>query len=287
MESWPKVSIIVLNYNGGEFLKNCLKSLSAVSYPDLEVIVVDNGSSDGSFETVSDFYPDAVAIKNEKNLGFAAGNNVGVRYAMENGADYVLLLNQDTEVEPDFLQKLIDVAENNPKAGILSPLIFWKRTDKVWFSGGKVNWLNMKSIHLTDLKKGMPYESDFITGCSILIKREVIEKIGSLSEKFFLYWEDADFSFRARKNGYLAMVVPESVIYHFEAYSEPAGNKLYWLVYSGLIFFQRNAESWAKIWISFYYRIRKIKNKFDLVFRDSDNARIVRKAYNDFDNGKI
>jgi len=286
MEAWPKVFIIILNYNGGEFLKNCLESVRDIDYPDFSVLVVDNGSQDGSFQAVPGNFPGVLTLDNGKNLGFAAGNNTGIRYALDHKADYVLLLNQDTEVESDFLKKLMVAAREHPKAGILSPLIFWKRTAEVWFSEGWINWLTMKSHHKKELRSGTPYESGFITGCSMLIKKEVLTEIGLLSEKYFLYWEDADFSLEARRHGFSTLVVPESRIYHFEAYTEPAGNKLYWLVFSGLIFFKRNAPAWARIWISLYYGLRKIKNRIDIALRPSDNARVVQKAYYDFDQGK-
>lgn len=284
---FPKVFIIILNHNGGKIIRNCLESLAKVDYPNIFLVVVDNGSTDDSFVMIKNIFPNVHAIRNEKNLGFAAGNNVGIRYALEHCADYVLLLNQDTQVEPDFLKKLIVVAKSDSRIGILSPLIFWKRTSEVWFSGGRINWLTMKSIHERKLRSGNSYTTEFVTGCSMLIRKAVFEKIGLLSEKYFLYWEDADFSCKAEKGGFLKKVVPESRIYHFEAYSEPTSKKLYWLVYSGLIFFERNASFLVKLWINFYYQIRKVKNRFDLTFRDSENARVVRKAYYEFDHGKI
>ncbi|MDP1884136.1 MAG: glycosyltransferase family 2 protein [Candidatus Moranbacteria bacterium] len=284
--SEPKISIIILDYNGGDLLRNCLESVSRVDYGNLSVIVVDNASTDGSLEMSKVVFPEAVVIRNEKNLGFAGGNNVGIKYALENKADYVLLLNQDTEVEPDFLKKLVQASGENPEAGILSPLIFWKRTDEVWFSGGWVNWLNMKSYHSKKAGSGKPFKSGFITGCSMFVKKDVFEKIGLLDDKFFLYWEDADFSYRAKKAGFATLVVPESVIYHFEISKAPAGMKLYWLVFSGLRFFKKNTPFWAKGWIALYYGLRKIKNRMDMALRPDEDARAVQKAYYDFEQGK-
>ncbi|MFA7209299.1 MAG: glycosyltransferase family 2 protein [Parcubacteria group bacterium] len=286
MESWPKVSIIILDYNGGELLKNCLESVQGVDYPDFSVIVVDNGSQDGSLRMVQETFPDVSVLKNGSNLGFSGGNNVGIRYALERGADYVLLLNQDTEVEPDFLKKLMVAARENPSAGILSPLIFWKKTDKVWFSGGRIDWLAMKTHHEKKRRQGAPYKSGFVTACSMFVKKDVFEKIGLLDDKFFLYWEDADFSYRAKKAGFAMLVVPESVIYHFEVSKAPKGMKLYWLVFSGLRFFKKNTPFWAKGWIALYYGLRKIKNRMDMALRPDEDARAVQKAYYDFEQGK-
>ena len=283
----PKVFIVVLNHNGGELLENCLKSLEKVTYQNFSVVVADNASKDGSLEMVRQNFPKAVIIENGKNIGFAAGNNIGIQYALARSADYVLLLNQDTEVEIDFLDKLIEAAERNPQVGILSPLIFWKKTEKIWFSGGKINWLTMKAVNKNSLCCDAPYETGFITGCSMLIRKEVFDEIGFLSEKYFLYWEDADFSYQAKKADFLNLVVPESRVYHFEKSGLASGKKLYWLVLSGLIFFKRNANFPMNVWIFFYTKLRIAKNILDRLVYSKDNNKLeVGKAYEDFKNGK-
>lgn len=282
-----KVFIIVLNYNGGEFTRNCLKSLEKVDYANLEILVVDNGSKDDSVAMVKNNFPKVVVLENKENSGFAGGNNIGIKHALENKADYVLLLNQDTEVEPDFLKKLIEVACKNNEIGLLSPLIFWKRTPQIWFSRGKINWFNMKSYHEKIFRKGKPFESEFLTGCSLLIKKEVLEKIGLLDDKFFLYWEDADFSMRARRAGFKNLVVPDSIIYHFETSQEMNKNKIYWLVLSGLIFFKKNTPWFFRPWLYFFIKLRKTKNWLDRKFKGGELVNSVYKAYEDFKNVKI
>ncbi len=282
----PKVFIVVLNYNGGELLQNCLASLDYVSYPNFSIVIVDNASADGSLRRVRANFPQVTIIENEKNLGFSGGNNVGIKYALEQQADYVLLLNQDTEVEPDFLEKLIVTVEKNPQIGILSPLIFWEKTDCVWFSGGRINWWTMKAINETRRRDRKYCATGFISGCSMLIKKAVIEKVGLLDEKFFLYYEDVDFSCRAQRAGFLTVIDPASQIYHFETSGAIAGEKLYQLVFSGLLFFKKNSVGFMKIWISFYYKLRKLKNRFEMTLRPNEKARIVQKAYYDFEHGK-
>jgi hypothetical protein len=282
MEKAPKVFIVVLNYNGGELIENCLKSLKQVSYSNLNILVVDNNSSDDSVAMIEKKFSTLKVIKNKENSGFAGGNNIGIEFALKNGADYVLLLNQDTEVEPDFLNKLIEEGEKETKIGLLSPLIFWKRTKQVWFSGGRISWWNMKTFHEFDLVEGESFETAFLTGCSLLIKRAVLEKIGLLDDKFFLYWEDVDYSVRAKKAGFKIKVVPESVIYHFEASNELNKNKVYWLVLSGLIFFKKNTSGILRLWIWFFIQLRKAKNWIDRKIKNNDLAEGVFKAYKDF-----
>jgi GT2 family glycosyltransferase len=166
-------------------------------------------------------------------------------------------------VEPDFLNNLIEEGEKEAKIGLLSPLIFWKRTQQIWFSGGRISWWNMKTFHEFDLVEGKAQETAFLTGCSLFIKRAVLEKIGLLDDKFFLYWEDVDYSVRAKKAGFKIKVVPESVIYHFEASNELNKNKVYWLVLSGLIFFKKNTPGILRLWIWFFIQLRKAKNWMD------------------------
>jgi GT2 family glycosyltransferase len=282
-EKNPKVFVIVLNYNGGGLIENCLKSLEKVNYSNLHILVVDNNSSDDSVFKIEKKFSDLKIINNKKNFGFSKGNNVGIDFALKNDADYVLLLNQDTEVEPDFLSKLIKEGEKDNKTGLLSPIIFLEKTKKIWFSGGRINWWNMKAFHEFDLVKSKSFETSFLTGCSLLIKREVLEKIGPLDEDFFLYWEDVDYSVRAKKAGFKIKVVPESVIYHFESSNELNENKVYWLVLSGLIFFKKNTPGILRPWIWFFAQLRKLKNWIDRIFKKNNLTEGVFKAYKDFE----
>jgi GT2 family glycosyltransferase len=283
MKKYPNIFIIILNYNRREYLKKCLDSVFRIAYPDFEVVLVDNNSNDGSLEMARAGYSRSVFIKNEENLGFSAGNNVGIKYALERMADWVLLLNNDTRVKSNFLSALVETAESDPEIGIASPLIFDGHTGKVWFSGGKIDWLRMKTVHQSEIKAEDNFATDFISGCAMMVKKDVFQKIGLLDEDFFLYWEDADFSWRAKKAGFKTAVSASSWIDHFERKDGESGNKIYWLVLSGLMFFQKNTHSFfLKSWISLYTRLRRIKNLIDVELRKSKSAKLVQKAYEDF-----
>lgn len=286
MKNCPKVSIIILNYNRKERLKKCLDSIFQISYPNFEVVIVDNNSNDGSFEMAKTGYSRAVLIKNEKNIGYSSGNNVGIRYALERMTDYILLLNNDTEVKPTFLSRLVGVAENNPQIGILSPLIFDGYSGKVWFSGGKIDWIKMKAINLSEIRAEDNFDTDFISGCAMLVRKEVFGKAGLFDEDFFLYWEDVDFSLRAKRSGFKIGVAASSWINHFERKESSSNNKVYWLVLSGLIFFKKNSSGFMKYWIVFYVYIRRLKNAVDNMFKKTKKVRLVQKAYEDFDRKK-
>jgi len=287
MKSFPKVFIIILNYNGKDFIQKCLASVFKLDYPNFEVAVVDNNSTDGYFEAVKINFSKAHFIKNEANLGFSAGNNAGIRFALERMADYVLLLNQDTEVEKDFLGKLIEVAEADEKIGLVSPVIFNGRNKQIWFSGGKIKWLKMRAQHIATAASKDFYETEIISGCVLLIKKAVFKEIGLLDEDFFLYYEDVDFSLRAKKAGFKRMVATGSRVYHFEKSEQEKKNKTYWLVVSGLIFFQKNTPAPLRPWIKIYTFFRRTKNWMDVIFKRNELAETVQKAYQDFKKFKF
>ena len=284
MKKHPKVFIIILNYNGLEVLKKCLTSVFKIDYPNFEIVVVDNNSSDGSLEMARANFSKAIFIKNEENLGFAAGNNVGIKFALERAADFILMLNADVEVEKNFLTQLIDTVAENEKIGIASPVIFDGETREIWFSGGHINWWRLKTIHEKNIQTEKFFPSPFITGCAMLVKVAVFQRIGLLDEDFFLYWEDADFSLRSKRAGFQNVVVSTSWIYHLEKSRERLENKTYWLVISGLIFFRKNANFFFKIWGIFYLLLRKTKNWLDVKFKKDRLSLVVQKAYQDFEN---
>lgn len=281
----PKVFIIILNYNGKDTIRKCLDSVFYSDYPNLEVVLVDNNSDDGSLEIAKNAYPKFHFIKNEKNAGFSQGNNIGIRFALEKMADYVFLLNNDATLEKNTLSILIQEAEKS-EAGVFSPLIF-DRNGKIWFSRGKIKWSRMRNIHLRNQPKNeTPYSTEYVTGCAMLVKKEVFKKIGLLSDNYFLYYEDADFSLRAKKGGFGCRVVPGARVIHFEKSENDLSGKIYWLVISGLIFFGKNAPFFWKIWTGPYKYLRRVKNVIDNFNEKNKYAPIIKKAFEDYKRWK-
>jgi len=214
-----KVAIIVLVYNGRQYLPDCLFSLRKISYPkDLyKVVAVDNNSSDSSAKYIRNNFPEVTVIENEKNLGFAAGNNVGVKYALESGFDYVHFLNQDTVVDADFLQEAVVAAEKEEKiACVQSKLLYFSDKSKLNSRGNVIHYLgfgwtdgNLETDNgLTDT------EIAYASGCSCLWKISALREIGLFDEKFFMYHEDLDLSWRARLLGYKILLASKSAVYH-------------------------------------------------------------------------
>lgn len=218
----PLISIIVLNWNGGDDTHGCLASMQGLTYPNFTVLLVDNGSTDDSLaraRAATWEFPLRI-IENGANLGFAEGNNVGIRAALESGADYVMLLNNDTEIAPDCLDRLMDVAVARPEAGILGPRIFYMDPpDVAWFDRAAWNPANLRFDFpgQGDKEYGLPtepMETEYVCGAAMLFRAEVARKIGLLDSRFFLVYEESDWGFAARRAGYACLTVPAAKVWH-------------------------------------------------------------------------
>lgn len=218
-----RVAIIVVNWNRRDDTLDCLQSLSEISYPHYRIILVDNGSTDGSADAVRSSFPNVKVIQAEENLRFAGGNNLGLKDVLEEGDDFCLLLNNDTTVEQDFLSHMIETAKSNHRIGLISPkILYYDRPDVIWFAGGIIKpiWGYVRHFGLRQLddpqagRYNKRREVTFLTGCCLLIRRSVMEKIGRLDGDFYLYSEDADYCLRAIKAGYILIYEPRARIYH-------------------------------------------------------------------------
>lgn len=220
--SFPSVAIVLINWKNYEDSKKCLISLQSCNYKNFKSIVIDNHSGDGSGEKLQKEFGDFTHfIFTDENLGFSGGNNVGFRYALENEFDYVMELNNDTEVEPDFLDKLVWSIHDKSDYGIAQPLIFYngKRRNVIWNAGGKlIPFLGIsltKKEGSTDLRGVFSEETDWTTGCATLIKTSVLREVGLLKEFFFFgSFEDVDFSMRVKEKGYKLWFESGAKIYH-------------------------------------------------------------------------
>jgi GT2 family glycosyltransferase len=256
----PRVFIIILNWNGKDDTLECLESVYKLDYPNFTVVVVDNGSTDGSPTAIREAFPEVTSIENGANLGFAAGNNVGIRYALEHDADYIWLLNNDTTIKTDSLAKLVAFAEGHPHVGMLSPTIhYYSEPDTVWFAGGRIDWQNAIGWHLYDAHvfNNLPVHERYLTGCAVLVRQEVINRIGPLDERFFLYFEDTDWSFRSFEAGYDLAVVPGSMIFHKSSKSVGKKSPRYWfyISQSRLKFMKKHKSRFGRFYLMSYVAI--------------------------------
>jgi len=216
----PLVVTIVLNWNGKEVIADCLNSLLASDYPNLRVIVVDNGSVDGSAEYLKAEFPSVELICSPTNLGFTGGNNLGIRRTLEEGADYVLLLNNDTVIDRECVSHLVRVAESNPRYGALNPkMYYFDPPSRLWFAGGAFSLWRGVSEHwgrkaLDEGQYDTQREVTFANGCALFIRASALEEVGLLDETLFSYAEDVDLSIRMRRAGYQLVYVPQARLWH-------------------------------------------------------------------------
>ncbi len=298
MDTIPRVSIIILNWNGWKDTIECLESLYQITYPNYDVIVVDNGSDNESVEKIKEYAEgrlpveshffeyimenkplhyvehsqgDAetergtekvivhlpldkklILIKNDKNLGFAEGNNIGIKYAFKiYSPEYILLLNNDTVVDKNFLTELVNVARSDEQIGFAGPKNYYYdyhgRTDVINFAGGKITLWKGRSEHvgMRDIDNGQ-YDhivnTDYITGACLLARREVLEEIGLLDPAYFMYWEEADWCMRARNIGYKLVYIPGAKIWHKVAASQNGNVNKFFFVRNTFIFIKKNAS---------------------------------------------
>ena len=209
-----RVAVIVVTHNGCDDTRTCLRSLYTHE-PFIDVIVVDNASTDGTVRALREQFPALTILHNNENKGFAAANNRGIRYAREQGATHVLLLNNDTVITSPFLEPLLQCLEDDSTIGAVAPLIYaWPDITRVWGAGGRFRSRIARPEHLTVAPSRKPYPVDFLSGCAVLVSVSAITAVGPLDEDFFLYHEDVEWSLRMRDAGYQLMVVPTVSLFH-------------------------------------------------------------------------
>lgn len=262
----PRVVIVILNWNGMQFTLDCLESLGGLDYPTVEVMVVDNGSADKSVSAIRERFPAVTVLENGENLGFTGGNNVGLRYALAQGADYGLLLNNDTEVAPDFLRRLVNAAEADTCIGMAGPTIYYyEQPDVIWSAGGSIDWRrgSTRMVGVNERDEGQmgtePRTVDFVTGCAMLVRRSVMERVGLFDERFFAYYEETEWCVRAGRAGYKAVHVPLARIWHKISPSTRADSSMvhYYMTRNRLLFLKTTGagpEAWLYTLLVEYLR---------------------------------
>lgn len=214
------IAVVILSWNQYEDSSECLASLRRVESPRFRIFLVDNGSTDGSPDKLEREFPDPIFIRNRENLGYVGGNNVGISAALNAGADYILLLNNDTVVHPGFLSELLSAARNNLKAGIIGArVVYYDNPNLLWALGGS---LQQPFGRIKMFGRDKPSEDrrwdneqfDHVPGAAMLVRAEVFRQIGMLDPDFFLNWEDAEFCLRAKKAGWRIIVAPAALVRH-------------------------------------------------------------------------
>ncbi|MCR4435363.1 MAG: glycosyltransferase family 2 protein [Clostridiales bacterium] len=228
--NYPLVYIIILNFNNWADTIECIESIENNTYKNYKIVIIDNHSENDSERILREKFPYHIFIQTRKNNGFSAGNNIGIKYALNEGADYICLLNNDTIVDKDFLVHLVSAALEDKSIGIIGGKIYYYHSNILWYAGGVLNWYRggvHKNINrLDNTKYNQRRTVNFITGCMMLISKDVFKDIGLFDEEYFLYNEDTDFCKRTLKK-YKLLYEPKSVIWHKIGMSSKDDSKIY------------------------------------------------------------
>ncbi|MFQ5472790.1 MAG: glycosyltransferase family 2 protein [Dehalococcoidia bacterium] len=251
MTDAPLVSVVILNWNGIADTRECLESLKSVSYPHMRIILVDNGSeNDEAGKLDSEFGEMAELIRSDENLGFAGGANLGIRQAMDDGAEYVLLLNNDTIVDPEFLSRMVDSVRPLPDFAAACPTAYFHgQRDVIYSTGGSVSLWRGSARQIGRGKRmragrAKIVERDYADGVCMLMSRAAIGEVGLLDEDYFSYWEETDWCARAREIGLKCYYVPDATVWHKAARSrEPDAGFQYLYRRNALMFVRKRGTA--------------------------------------------
>jgi GT2 family glycosyltransferase len=253
MANSPSISIVVLNWNGLADTLTCLESLRRLRYRNHRVVVVDNGSTDGSLATLRGMaaLPDIQLVESRANLGYAGGNNLGIRRALQHDVEFVLVLNNDTIVDPELLDHLVAAAETHPAAGCFGPwILYMNDPERVWFT--RSEWSTEKLAFTapgkgelaSDLSRDEA-DTEYVCGAAMFFRSSVARQIGLFDERFFLVYEDSDWCWRARKAGFGCLSVPTARVWHKVASSfdtEASPLRTYFSTRNRLLWAEKNAS---------------------------------------------
>ena len=249
----PAISIVVLNWNGANDTLTCLDSLAALTYPNFNVVVVDNGSTDDSLARLRHYTASYLLtlLETGRNLGYAGGNNVGIRFALNKDADYVLVLNNDTVVAFDLLDRLTETATRWPSDGIYGPIILYEDQPEVIWTAGEFYDLEKLGVFHIDNGKENDYplreseEVDHLVGAALFLSAKALRLTGELETKYFLVYEESDWCYRAKRRGFHCRIVPNAIVWHKVGSSfgsEESPLRTYFSAKNHLLFAERNLK---------------------------------------------
>lgn len=246
-----KIAIVVLHYRNLSDTLECLDSLQKLDYASYEILLIDNGSKDLGLDVAVKKYSSLYLIRNQDNLGFAQGCNVGIQSALERGAEAVLLLNNDTVVSCNLLSVFSQAAITHPEAGVFgAKILFYDDPTVIWHAGGDVHPRTIRCYHHGCLESDLEKKWDevrqvnYACGCALFVKKEAIEKVGLMAPQFFLIWEEIDWCWRIRNAGFSCLYIPQARVWHKISRSFEEGNRgplwQYYFFRNRLLFFKRN-----------------------------------------------
>ena len=292
----PKIIVVTINWNGFKDTNELIESLRKVSYNNFEIIIVDNNSLSIEIDKLNSIIGDNIhLITLSENMGFAGGNNVGISAALERKADFILIINNDTIVESNFIEPLLEKFKLNSLVGIVAPQVnYYNDPKRIWSAGGKISRIRgsgfADSDQLETKIKLTDKLVDFVSGCCMLVRSEVFQNVGIFDENFFLYTEDADFCFRVKKAGYKIYVNPNSVIYHKVSKSTKNNLKLlplYYTTRNRLYFSKKNFHKFHFITMGYISTTMLLKSLYWITTGNLRNISAIYRAFKDFLSGKM
>lgn len=246
MDIKPKVGIVILNYKVKSEALKCLRSVFESTYKNLEVVVVDNNSGDGLEEELRKF-KGVGFIQTGENLGYTGGNKAGMKKLLDWGCKYIFVLNPDTQVSKDCIEKLVEMMEEDSEIGACGPKVLFEGSKTIWFAGGKMDTDNVLGSHIgvDEEDRGQYNESkevDYITGATLFLRASVLNRVGLFDDRFFLYYEDSDLCYRIKKVGYKIMYVGQALVFHGNAKSTGVGSPLqdYFITRNRMLFAKKH-----------------------------------------------
>lgn len=283
--SWKKVAVIIVNFNGVNDTIECINSLFRSKLNDtLEIIVVDNASKTDEALRIKEKYPNICTIRSDVNGGFSAGNNIGIKYALEKGADYIMLLNNDTVIAPDMISFLLRYCEDSVVA--VPKMLYYSEPDKIWYGGGRINRWTGNAVHLRMNEKDDKSEDNrfcsFATGCCMMFKSETLKTLGLLNEHYFMYFEDVEFCVRMASKSIRILYVPDAKLWH-KVGSSSGGNcspfSTYYITRNRLNCIKENKKffHFTSYWFSLITRYVRM-----LQYKNLDVKQALRKGLKDY-----
>lgn len=258
-----KIAVILVDYNGYEDTIECIESIEK-STVQSQIVIVDNASKENEAKEIMNEFPEVKAIRAETNGGFSAGNNIGIRWALEQGYEYIVLLNNDTVIDPNMLELLCQNASDTTVS--VPKMLYFSKPDIVWYGGGFINRKTGNAEH-SYMNQKDPYgtlvqECDFATGCCLMIPSSIFRKVGLLDEKFFMYCEDTEFCLRLKENGIGINYVPTAKLWHKISQStggDESAFSIYYMTRNRILCIKEHRKEFAKKALAFTVGTRLIR----------------------------
>lgn len=296
MDKSKKVGIILVNYNGEKYNKECIDSILKSTYEDYEIIVVDNASSDNSVESLEKNYGNKITLfRNLKNEGFSEGNNIGIKIAKKKNCDYILLLNNDTVIIEDCIEKMVKCSINNANSVVSPKIYYYDNKEIIWSAGARMLWKKgLAAQNGLNMRDNGEYNQslnvEFGTGCCLLIPMEIIDSVGLLSKDYFLYYEDTDYCARILKSGFYIVYEPEAILYH-KVSASTGGEESYMYIYyntrNRLLFNKKHNKKNILYYLPYFYLTRIVKIILWLIRGKYELIRATFDSIKDYNKGII